>query len=49
MFRMCKYMHKIILIKEYFNNKFYFIYYITGSDTLFDAMVNDRAWFTSVL
>jgi len=21
-------MHKIILIKEYFNNKFYFIYYI---------------------
>jgi len=28
-------MHKIILIKEYFNNIFYFIYYIYGTRYIF--------------
>jgi len=32
---MCTYMHKIILIKEYFNNIFYFIYYIYRTRYIF--------------
>jgi len=35
MFRMCTYIHKIILIKEYFNNNFYFIFYIYRSGYTF--------------
>jgi len=35
MFRMCTYMHKIILIKEYFINNFYFIYYIYRTRCIF--------------